>query len=83
MFRALDRKHEQPSHDKSKMSVAYDLGPSPDRFDPDRSYSDHLSCDRRELAFRPFGAGPRRCIGASFARVEIQMHLMMVARETC
>jgi cytochrome P450 len=36
--------------------------------------------DRPELAFCPFGAGPRKCIGDSFARVEIQMHLMMIAR---
>jgi cytochrome P450 len=36
--------------------------------------------DRPELAFCPFGAGPRKCIGDFFARVEIQMHLMMIAR---
>jgi cytochrome P450 len=34
-----------------------------------------------ELALCPFGAGPRNCIGESFARFEIQIHLMMFARE--
>jgi cytochrome P450 len=29
----------------------------------------------------PFGAGPRNCIGEAFARLEIQYHLMMIARE--
>ena len=48
----------------------------PDRFDPDRPNS-----DSRALAFRPFGAGPRKCIGDVFARVEIQIHLMMFAKE--
>jgi cytochrome P450 len=52
------------------------LWETPDRFDPDR-----LSSDRHELAFCPFGAGPRKCIGELFARVEIQVHLMMFARE--
>jgi cytochrome P450 len=48
----------------------------PDRFDPDRPNS-----DSRGLAFCPFGAGPRKCIGDVFARVEIQVHLMMFAKE--
>jgi cytochrome P450 len=36
------------------------LWEAPDRFDPDRSDSDHLSSDRPELAFCPFGAAPPR-----------------------
>lgn len=52
------------------------LWETPDRFDPDRQ-----SSDQHELARCPFGAGPRKCIGELFARVEIQVHLMMFARE--
>jgi cytochrome P450 len=37
--------------------------------------------ERPELALCPFGAGARNCIGESFARVEIQIHLMMFAKE--
>jgi cytochrome P450 len=52
---------------------------APDRFDPGRMSTGNKP-DRPELAFCPFGAGPRKCIGDFFARVEIQMHLMMIAR---
>jgi cytochrome P450 len=55
------------------------LWDTPDRFDPDRMSTGNKP-DRPELAFCPFGAGPRKCIGDFFARVEIQMHLMMMAR---
>jgi cytochrome P450 len=57
-----------------------DLWEEPDRFDPDRMSADNGS-GRHELALCPFGAGPRNCIGEAFARIEIQMHLMMFARE--
>lgn len=54
------------------------LWEAPDHFDPERMDPDKLR-DRPELALCPFGAGPRNCIGELFARVEIQIHLMMVA----
>ena len=28
----------------------------------------------------PFSAGPRKCIGESFARIEMQIHLMTIAK---
>lgn len=50
------------------------LWDEPDRFDPDRSH------DRPELAMLPFSAGPRNCIGELFARTEMQIHVMTVAK---
>ncbi|MCV2866257.1 cytochrome P450 [Defluviimonas sp. WL0075] len=43
------------------------LWPEPDRFDPSR-FADSRVIDR--YAYLPFGAGPRICIGASFALQE-------------
>lgn len=56
------------------------LWEAPDQFDPDRM-NPQGARHRHELALCPFGAGPRNCIGESFARVEIQIHLMLFARE--
>jgi len=52
----------------------------PEQFDPDRMSAENLA-GKPELASCPFGAGARNCIGEWFARAEIQMHLMMAARE--
>ena len=51
----------------------------PDRFDPGR-FAAGESQDRHPLATCPFGAGPRNCIGEFFARVEMQAHLLLIAR---
>jgi cytochrome P450 len=56
------------------------LWPAPDEFDPDRM-TEAGAAERHDLALCPFGAGPRNCIGELFARVEIQIHVMMFARE--
>ena len=42
--------------------------PSPERFDPDRWLQEDKS--RPKFAYFPFGAGPRQCIGESFAWME-------------
>jgi cytochrome P450 len=56
-----------------------DLWPQPDRFDPDR-FSPERSENRHPLAMLPFSAGPRNCIGEFFARIEMQIHLMIIAQ---
>lgn len=55
------------------------LWKDPDRFDPER-FAPEQSRDRHRLATMPFSAGPRNCIGALFARTEMQIHLMTIAR---
>jgi cytochrome P450 len=42
----------------------------PEAFDPDR-FSPERSQDRHRFAFVPFGGGPRICIGAQFATIEM------------
>lgn len=53
---------------------AHPEGVDPDRFLPERS------AERPELAYYPFGAGPRRCIGHRLAELETAMVLATVAR---
>jgi cytochrome P450 len=55
------------------------LWEAPDFFNPDRFGSD-ASPDQRSLAMIPFSLGPRNCIGEHLARMEMQIHLMMIAR---
>jgi enediyne biosynthesis protein E7 len=55
------------------------LWEEPDRFDPDRFRPERMK-DRHRLAAIPFSAGPRNCIGALFARTEMQIHLMTIAK---
>jgi len=61
------------------------LWQNPQLFDPDRFAGDppalEESADPHRLAMCPFGAGPRNCIGEFFARVEMQIHLLTIARE--
>ena len=50
--------------------------PDPDRFDPERFISSRPST----FAHIPFGGGTRRCVGAAFANVEMDVVLRTVLR---
>lgn len=51
----------------------------PDRFDPDRFLPEHER-DHHRAQFMPFGFGPRTCIGASFAMIEVVTLLATLVR---
>lgn len=52
--------------------------PDPDRFDPDRMLGTTLT----PTTWLPFGGGNRRCLGATFAMVEMRVVLREVLRRT-
>ena len=56
------------------------LWEEPERFNPDRFGPGFLQ-DRRLPAMLPFSAGPRNCIGEAFARTEMQLHILTIARQ--
>jgi enediyne biosynthesis protein E7 len=51
----------------------------PERFWPERFDSAH-EAERPRFAYMPFAAGPRHCIGETFALYEMLVHLYQVAR---
>jgi cytochrome P450 len=51
----------------------------PETFDPARFAPEH-EAERPRFAYMPFAAGPRHCIGETFALYEMLVHLYKVAR---
>ncbi|HVH84187.1 MAG TPA: cytochrome P450 [Steroidobacteraceae bacterium] len=51
----------------------------PDRFWPER-FAPEREAERPRFAYMPFAAGPRHCIGETFALYEMLLHLYKVAR---
>jgi cytochrome P450 len=51
----------------------------PDRFLPERFAPEH-EAERPRFAYMPFAAGPRHCIGETFALYEMLLHLYRIAR---
>jgi hypothetical protein len=58
------------------MHGAADAFPDPERFDPDRFYGKRPPT----LSWIPYGGGTRRCVGAVFANVEMDVVLRTVLR---
>jgi cytochrome P450 len=53
--------------------------PDPDRFDPERWREDPVRSGKiPRFAYFPFGGGPRVCVGASFAMMELTLLLAMI-----
>ncbi len=53
--------------------------PNPDTFDPDR-WTDEMADRLPNFAYFPFGGGARGCIGEHFARAELTICLVTLAR---
>ncbi|HET6361798.1 MAG TPA: cytochrome P450, partial [Gemmatimonadota bacterium] len=53
--------------------------PAPLAFDPDRWTAD-FERDLPRLAYLPFGAGPRMCVGREFARMELVLIMAAIAQ---
>jgi cytochrome P450 len=53
--------------------------PDPERFDPER-FDPERSAGRHPLAWVPFGAGPRKCIGQELSLMESTLALAMITQ---
>lgn len=59
-----------------------DIWPDPDTFNPER-FETRSSTGRHKLAFLPFGAGPRMCIGYKFSLTQAQLITATLAQHFC
>jgi len=66
-----------PLYVMHRSSVYWD---NPNSFDPDRFLRDP-KLERHALQFKPFGDGPRVCIGASLAIIEAVMAIVTIVRK--
>ena len=57
-----------------------DIWEEPERFKPER-FDSPTADGARSVAMLAFSAGPRSCVGESLARLEMQIHLMIIAQE--
>ncbi|XP_049861970.1 cytochrome P450 4g15-like [Schistocerca gregaria] len=57
-----------------------DLFPEPDLFDPGRFLPGGSATTRQPGSYLPFGTGPRKCVGARFADLEMRVALAAVLR---
>jgi cytochrome P450 len=56
-----------------------DFWPDAERFDPER-FAPERSVGRHPLAWVPFGAGPRKCIGQELSLMESTLALAMITQ---
>jgi len=56
------------------------LWPEPERFLPDR-FTPSQAAGRHRFSYFPFGGGPRLCVGANFAMLEVAIVAAMLWRE--
>ena len=54
--------------------------PDPERFNPDR-WTPEFKASLPQFAYFPFGGGPRRCIGESFAWMELVLVVATIAQQ--
>jgi cytochrome P450 len=52
---------------------------NPEGFDPER-FTPERSANRHRMAYIPFSGGPRKCVGESFAMMEMQLVVAMIAQ---
>lgn len=57
-----------------------ELYPEPEKFDPER-FNEQNKKARENEAFIPFGTGPRNCIGARFAVLEVKLLLALLLKK--